>query len=90
MYNISHIKHKLMKFEPSELNVFDDSEKHRGHAGYSDKAPSHIRIEITSAAFEGLSKLAVHRMIHEALKDELEAGLHSLAINARTSDIKLK
>jgi len=39
-------------------------------------------VRISADAFRGKSRVASHRMIYDALKAEIEAGVHALAINA--------
>lgn len=68
-------------FAPSELQVVDDSERHRGHAGYQEGGESHFNVRIRSAAFEGLSRVARHRAVHKALGAELVARIHALALD---------
>ena len=41
-------------FSPTELNVIDDSESHRGHAGHREGGESHFNVKIRSAHFKGL------------------------------------
>lgn len=68
-------------FAPSELQVVDDSERHRGHAGYQEGGESHFNVRIRSAAFDGLSRIARHRAVHKALGAELVARIHALALD---------
>jgi BolA protein len=68
-------------FAPSELQVVDDSERHRGHAGYQEGGESHFNVRIRSAAFEGLTRIARHRAVHKALGAELVARIHALALD---------
>ena len=68
-------------FEPRVLEVVDDSESHRGHAGYQDGGESHFQVRIESAAFKGLSRIAQHRAVHAALGKELMAEIHALEID---------
>jgi len=70
-------------FAPSFLNVIDESEKHRGHGGWREGGETHFRVQITSAAFEGMSRVARHRAINEALAEELAGGVHALALEIR-------
>lgn len=67
-------------FAPTRLEVIDESERHHGHAGWREGGETHFRIRIASPALEGLSRVAQHRAINEALKARFEAGLHALAI----------
>jgi BolA protein len=79
------IDNKLrIRFSPSRLSIEDESSKHRGHAGHREGGESHFRVEIVSAEFEGRSRVARQRLVYETLKDELDAGLHALALTTLT------
>ncbi len=71
---------------PSVLEVQDDSHLHAGHAGA--KEGRHFSVRVVSERFAGLSRVARHRLVYDALKSQLEAGadgnIHALAIDART------
>jgi BolA protein len=69
-------------FAPESLDVVDESDRHRGHAGYRLGGESHFRIYIVAQAFKGKSRLERHRMINAALAAELAGGVHALAIHA--------
>jgi BolA family transcriptional regulator, general stress-responsive regulator len=68
-------------FNPRVLEVVDESERHRGHAGYQEGGQSHYKVVIESEAFAGLSRIARHRAVHEALGRELVAEIHALALS---------
>jgi len=68
---------------PTRLAVINDSEKHRGHAGYDGSGESHFTVEIVSPAFAGLTRLARQRAVNAALGDLLRERVHALAIRAR-------
>ena len=68
-------------FEPSDLVVRDDSERHRGHAGYQEGGESHYHVVIRSKRFEGQSRIARHRSVHSALGPELVASIHALSLD---------
>ena len=69
---------------PTQLQVFDDSEKHRGHGGYNAASgESHFTVEIESPAFAGMTRVARQRAVNGALADLLEERVHALAIKAR-------
>jgi BolA protein len=70
-------------FSPDALDVVDESHLHKGHAGHRPGGESHFRVKITAAAFRGKSRLAAHRMVYEALADEIAEGVHALAIEAK-------
>lgn len=68
-------------FDPHDLQVVDDSERHRGHAGYVEGGQSHFNIRIRAAAFQDQSRIARHRAVHTALGPELVGRIHALALD---------
>jgi BolA family transcriptional regulator, general stress-responsive regulator len=70
-------------FLPGALEVLDESDQHAGHGGWREGQTTHVRIRITSAAFAGKTRVAIHREINALLAEEFAAGLHALAIEAR-------
>jgi BolA family transcriptional regulator, general stress-responsive regulator len=69
--------------EPTSLTVTNDSEKHRGHAGYDGSGESHFTVEIVTPLFEGLSRVERQRAVNHALGELLKERVHALAIKAR-------
>ena len=70
-------------FQPLELEVVDESDQHKGHGGWREGGETHFRVRIVSGSFAGLSRVAVHRAINDALAAELAGGVHALAIEAK-------
>ncbi len=70
-------------FAPRVLEVVDESEAHRGHAGFQDGGESHFRVTLESDAFAGLSRIAKHRAVHGALGKTLMSEIHALALTVR-------
>ncbi|MCR9067562.1 MAG: BolA family transcriptional regulator [Rhodobacteraceae bacterium] len=70
-------------FAPSVLDVVDESEAHRGHAGFQEGGESHFRVMIEAEAFAGLSRIEKHRAVHGALGRDLVAQIHALALTIR-------
>ena len=66
---------------PVELAVQDDSHLHAGHAGAREGR--HFSVRIVSDRFNGLSRLARHRLVYDSLHDLIARGIHALAIDAR-------
>ena len=66
---------------PSALQVRDDSHLHAGHAGAREGR--HFSVTLTSARFNGLSRVARHRLVYDALHTLIPQGIHALAIDAR-------
>jgi len=76
------IRTKLTEaFHPRALEIVDDSEKHRGHAGYQEGGQSHFQVSIAADAFAGQSRIARHRAVHAALGPELIGRIHALALS---------
>ena len=63
------------------LEVQDDSHLHAGHAGAREGR--HFTVRIVSARFTGLSRVARHRLVYDALHALIPRGIHALAIEAR-------
>jgi BolA family transcriptional regulator, general stress-responsive regulator len=67
--------------QPSSLEVLDESQAHAGHSGANDLGyGTHFRVRIDSPLFAGRSRVARHRLVYDALRDFLDAGVHALAI----------
>jgi BolA protein len=74
----------LQQFQPTLLEVIDESSQHAGHAGASDSGMnSHFRVRIASSHFENLSRIQRHRLVYDSLQEFLDNGLHALAIEFR-------
>lgn len=70
----------IAAFQPVYLDVVDESEAHRGHAGFQDGGESHFRVRIRAAAFAKMSRIERHRAIHKALGGTLISRIHALAL----------
>ena len=67
---------------PTAMELVDDSEAHRGHAGHDERGESHFRLTIESAAFAGKSRVERQRMVYAALGDLMRERVHALTIKA--------
>lgn len=70
------------QFQPSHLEVIDDSAHHVGHAGAAGGA-GHFRVDISASAFTGRSRIECHRLIYAALAELMTGEIHALSIAAR-------
>ncbi|KAF8210478.1 bola-like protein [Mycena galopus ATCC 62051] len=90
------IREKLtVQFNPTVLRISNDSWQHRHHAamraqGSDGTGETHFSVQIVSAAFQSKTTIQRHRLIHAALKDELDAGLHALSLQTRTEEEDLQ
>lgn len=89
-------------FSPTFLEVRDDSAQHAGHTHRmvpiearqgSEKHPkadsvgeTHFEVTVVSLSFHGQTRLARHRMVYSALREELEERVHALSIRAHTPE----
>ena len=80
------IQRRLQALEPLELEVVDESERHRGHAGYREGGNTHWRVAIVSPRFSGASTVQRHRMVYQALGNLMNNPIHALAITARAPE----
>lgn len=84
MSRISKILNKLHEaLDIQEINIVDESLKHAGHYGLKDSTTSdetHLKINITSKSFSGLSRIQMHQKVNDTLKAEFDNGLHALTL----------
>jgi len=78
------IKLRLQTLSPSQLDIQDNSALHAGHKG--NGGGGHFTLRIVSEAFCGLTAVARHRMIYQALSDLMPHQIHALSIRAIASD----
>lgn len=67
-------------FGGASIAVRDDSDAHAGHAGAGNG--SHFSVRIVSPRFAGLTKVAQHRLVYDALRFLMDRGIHALAIES--------
>ncbi|KQR87134.1 BolA family transcriptional regulator [Burkholderia sp. Leaf177] len=82
---IAHLEARLnAALNAQSVHIDDDSAAHAGHAGAS--AGSHYTVTIVAAGFAGKPRVARHRLVYDALADEMRRGIHALAIKAYTPE----
>lgn len=69
-------------FQPTRLEIVDDSDRHAGHAGHREGGESHFNVTIESSAFAGVNRVARQRQIYAALAEELKGPVHALSVKA--------
>jgi BolA protein len=68
------------QFDPSQLDVVDESHLHAGHAGARSGA-GHFRVSIVSQRFAGKSRIARQRLVYAALSEEMGSEIHALSLS---------
>ena len=86
MSRAAEIRNRLAALEPLEVDVVDESESHRGHAGYREGGGTHWRVAIVSPRFAGQPVVERHRMVYRALGNLMQNPIHALAITARAPE----
>ncbi len=82
MARSDEIRSKLEKaFAPTRLDVIDDSESHRGHAGFQEGGESHFHVVMRADGLSDMSRIARHRAVHAALGAELVGQIHALSLD---------
>ena len=80
---IRHLEARLTEaLQPQSVHIDDDSAAHAGHAGAA--AGSHYTVTIVAACFAGKARVARHRLVYDALAEEMRRGVHALAIQTYT------
>ena len=73
------IRQRLATLEPVRLEVEDQSESHRGHAGWREGGETHFHLTLATARFAGLSRVQRQRLVHSTLGD-LTTRIHALSM----------
>ncbi|GAB6854610.1 BolA family protein [Asaia astilbis] len=70
------------ELQPVTLTIRDDSKRHAHHAGRNgvEGDETHFTMTVVSTRFEGLNRVARHRLVNEILKPEFSTGLHALSL----------
>ena len=71
------------RFPEGRVTLTDDSHLHAGHAGAAGGA-GHFTATIVADAFAGLSRVARHRLVYDAVADWMPHRIHALVVKALT------
>lgn len=72
--------------QPITLEIVNESDRHRGHAGHDGSGESHFRVLIVSSLFAGKSRVERQRMVYDLLREELAGAIHALSLKALAPD----
>jgi BolA protein len=87
----TRLREKLMiALEPTRLDIVNESEMHAGHRSSPDTGESHFRIVIVSPKFAGATRVTRHRMVNDAIADELQGRIHALALSTYAPGEEIK
>jgi BolA protein len=65
------------------IAIEDESHLHAGHAGAASGG-GHFKLTLVSPAFDGLNRVARHRLIYAALNRHIPTEIHALTIEAHS------
>lgn len=65
---------------PQYLEVLNESHQHNVPSG----SETHFKVTVVSLRFQEMKMLARHREIYHLLAQEMEAGVHALALHTMT------
>jgi BolA protein len=82
---VERIRERLQALQPRLLQIEDDSAKHAGHEG-AKSGGGHYRLRLVSARFEGLPRLARHRLVYDSLGRMMQREVHALSMVLQTPD----
>ncbi len=75
------IKKKLNKeIELEDIEIVDNSHKHRGHKFFSEEK-FHLQLKIKSLYLSSLSRVNAQKMVMKVLSEDLKTKIHALEIN---------
>jgi len=80
----AEIEQRLQPLAPTLLEIQDDSELHRGHAG--NTGGGHFTLTVKSSLFSGKSQIMRHRMVYQCLQELMPHRIHALSIQALSTD----
>lgn len=69
-----------LEFQPHFFSVENESHLHSSGRG----TESHFKCVIVSNVFEGMRKVQRHQRVYQLLADELNSGVHALALHLFT------
>ncbi len=76
---VERMRQRLQALQPQALAIEDDSEKHAGHPGAASGG-GHYRLRLVSRRFEGLPRLARHRLVYDSLNEMMRRDVHALSM----------
>lgn len=68
-------------FAPVHCEVHNESHMH----SVPPDSETHFKLVLVSESFEGQRKVARHRAVYSLLQDQLDAGVHALALHTYTA-----
>ena len=74
------------KLNASVVEIEDESHLHAGHKGRTDSQGGHYNLIVVSPIFAGKPMLKQHRLIYDALAQEMGVSIHALSLKTYTPE----
>ncbi len=68
------------KINFEELEIIDNSQKHKGHKFFSEEK-YHLHLKIKSLYLKSISRLNAQKLIMNILREDLKTKIHALEIS---------
>jgi BolA protein len=82
---VGRLRERLQALSPTRLDIDDESARHAGHEG-AKSGGGHYRLLLVSCRFEGLPRLARHRLVYDSLGEMMQREVHALSMVLQTPD----
>ena len=76
------IKKLKDKIEIEELEIVDNSSKHKGHKFFSPEK-FHLQLKIKSIFLTSISRVSAQKLIMKILREDLKDKIHALEISIK-------
>ena len=76
------IEEKLSALIPIHLRVENESHMH----SVPEHSETHFKVELVSDSFQDLRPVKRHQMVYQLLANELDGGVHALALHLYTPE----
>ncbi len=70
----------ISQLQALHVQVEDESHRHAGHRQDPLVSGGHYRVEIVSPLFSGKTTLQQHRLVYEALAEQMGSTIHALVL----------
>jgi BolA family transcriptional regulator, general stress-responsive regulator len=74
------IKKLKDKIEIEEIEIVDNSSKHKGHKFFSPEK-FHLHLKIKSLYLKSISRVSAQKLVMRVLKEDLNTNIHALEIS---------
>jgi len=82
---VERLRERLQALQPQSVEIDDDSALHAGHEG-ARSGGGHYRLRLVSRRFDGLSRLARHRLVYDSVGQMMQREVHALTLVLQTPE----